>query len=99
MKMEDFDVLITDLDYKKLQCDILELLGVPYLSKATEANAKRVVEVGEAIIYGESYRTIFPCIINTGAKTYWVFLSWTQVLQQHFSQSRLYLLLGNTDLN
>jgi len=42
MKTEDFDVLITDLNHQKLESDLSEILGVPYLSKVTEADAKKV---------------------------------------------------------
>jgi hypothetical protein len=64
VKAEDFDVLLTDPNHEKLQTGDSEILGVSYLSNATETDAKRVVEVGEAILDGQTYRIIFPCVVT-----------------------------------
>ncbi|KAH0609461.1 uncharacterized protein H6S33_012947 [Morchella sextelata] len=41
----DYDVLITDIKHETLETTIAEELGIPYLSKATDAQAEEVVEV------------------------------------------------------
>jgi hypothetical protein len=43
MAMVSFDVLIKDFKYETLETTITEQFGVSYLSKATEAEANRVV--------------------------------------------------------
>jgi hypothetical protein len=69
----DFDVLISDLNHQKLETELSDILGVPYLSRASEEDVKKVVEVGEAIVVGPSFRTIFPCVVEVGGKALWIF--------------------------
>jgi len=45
---KDYDVLITDIQRETLEKKIAEELGIPYLSKATESDAKKVIEVGDS---------------------------------------------------
>jgi hypothetical protein len=47
----DYDFSITDISHQTLETAIAEELGIPYLSKATESDAKEVVEVGQGYIY------------------------------------------------
>jgi len=60
----DYDVLITDISHKTLETRIAEELGIPYLSKATEFDAKKVVEVSEGYIYGDTFRPIVPFVVS-----------------------------------
>ncbi len=70
---EDFDVLITDVNDEKLRSEIAEAVGIQYLAKATEADANKVLEIGQGVIYGKKLRTIFPCVVRNKDKAHWVF--------------------------
>ena len=70
---KDYDVLITDIDSKKLRSEIAEVIGIPYLAKASEADANKVVEIGHGIVYGPKFRSILPCIVSRHGKSHWVF--------------------------
>jgi hypothetical protein len=73
MNSNDYDVLITDIDNKKMRSEISEAVGIQYLVKATEADANKVVEVGHGYVYGPKFRTIFPCVVSHDDKAHWVF--------------------------
>ena len=70
---KDFDVLITDIDNKKLRSEVAEVVGIQYLAKATEAEANKVVDIGHAYIFGHNSCTIFPCVVSYAGKSHWVF--------------------------
>jgi hypothetical protein len=70
---EDFDVLISDMNHNNLRSDVAELIGMPYLGKATTDEANKVVDVGHGIVYGRKLRPILPCIVSSNDKAYWVF--------------------------
>lgn len=61
----DYDVLISDIDHKVLGMTIAKELGIPCLSKATEADAQQVVQVGEGYIhgFGLKFRAIAPFVV------------------------------------
>lgn len=71
----DYDVLITDISHQTLETTIAEELGIPYLSKATESDAKEVVEMGEGYIHGETVRPIVPFVVSRRDEARWVFSS------------------------
>ena len=70
---DDFDVLISDVKHKTLATSIAEQVGVPYLSKPTEADAKEVVKVANGYIYGPKDRTIIPFVVTHKEESRWVF--------------------------
>ena len=72
---DDFDVLITDVTDEILRTEIAELVGIPYLEKATQAEAKKILDVGRGFLYGDNYRPIFPCVVSREDlnKAHWVF--------------------------
>ncbi|KAH0609470.1 uncharacterized protein H6S33_012956 [Morchella sextelata] len=69
----DYDVLITDVKHETLETTVAEELGIPYLSKATEADAKEVVQVGNGYIYGRKFSAIIPFVVSHGDESRWVF--------------------------
>jgi hypothetical protein len=70
---KDYDVLLTDITDNMLRIDIAEIVGIPYLDKATEGDANKLVEIGHGILYGQRLRTIFPCVVTFLDKAHWVF--------------------------
>ena len=64
MDPKDFDVLITDIGHHTLENEISEVIGVPYLTSATNFTANTKAKIGEAIIYGRNLPTIVPCVVN-----------------------------------
>jgi hypothetical protein len=70
---EDYDVLFTDIKHETLETMIAEEVGIPYLSKATVADAKEVVKVGTGYIHGKKRRTIVPLIVGRREEARWVF--------------------------
>lgn len=66
--------MITDISHQTLETTIAEELGIPYLSKATESDAKEVVEVGEGYIHGETFRPIVPFVVSRRDEARLVFL-------------------------
>jgi hypothetical protein len=75
----DYDVSITVISHQTLETTIAEEVGIPYLSKATETDAKVVVQVGDGFIRGPKKRTIVPLVVTHQDEARWVFLSWTAV--------------------
>ena len=69
----DYDVLITDMSDNTLRTEISELLGVPYLKKATKDEANKKIELSTAITYGTMYRMVFPCVVSSKDNARWVF--------------------------
>ena len=70
---KDFDVLITDMDNQKLRSEVAELIGIPYLEKTTKNEANNKVDLGHGIVYGNKFRTIFPCVVGLNDEARWVF--------------------------
>ena len=74
---EDHGVIITDMsDYTTnymLQTEIAELLGVPYLQKATKDEANKKIEIATGIIYGTKFRMVFPYVVSFEDNARWVF--------------------------
>ena len=66
----DYDVLLSDVDHKKLQTEIAEMVGIPYHAKATAEDANKVVKIGDCFIW--NFRTIFPAV-GKGSQAHWVF--------------------------
>jgi hypothetical protein len=69
---KDFDVF-TDVNDEKLRSEISEAVGIQYLAKATEADANKVLAIGQGVVYGKKLRTIFPCVVRNKDKAHWVF--------------------------
>ena len=76
---KDYDVLIKDMSDNKLRTEIAELLGVPYLQKATEDEANKKIEIATGMTYstsivdGAKFRTVFPCVVSFEDNARWVF--------------------------
>ena len=68
-----YDVLLSDINDNMLRSDVAEIVGIPYLSKATKDDARKMVGIGHGIIYGETGRLIFPTPVSFLDKAYWVF--------------------------
>ncbi|PWW77164.1 hypothetical protein C7212DRAFT_315168 [Tuber magnatum] len=69
----DYDVLITDVNHETLETTIAEKLGLPYLSEATEADARDEVIVCIGCIYGQRFRAIVPFVVGREGEARWVF--------------------------
>lgn len=69
----DFDVLFTDVTDSTLRSEVAEVVGMPYLQRANEAEANEVVITGQGFIYGSKYRMIFPCVVSFKSRAHWVF--------------------------
>ena len=73
----DHDVIITDMsDYTSdnmLRTEIAELLGAPYLQKATKDEANKKIEIATGIIYGTKFRMVFPLVVSFKDNARWVF--------------------------
>jgi len=75
---KDYDVLITDMNENKLRTEIAELLGVPYLQKATKDEANKKIEIATGITYDTKtydpkFRIVFPCVVSFEDNARWVF--------------------------
>ena len=70
---KDYDVLISDVKHETLETKVAEELGIPYLSKAAESQARVVVQVGTGYIYGPQYRPIVPFVVSHKGEALWVF--------------------------
>ena len=70
---EEFDVWITDMDEEKLRSEVAELIGIPYLEKASQNEANNKVGLGHGIVYGKYLRVVFPCVVALENKAHWVF--------------------------
>jgi hypothetical protein len=67
-----FDALVSDVNEKTLQTEVSKVFGIDYLAKASEDDAKRVVDTIDGYLYGEGRRAMVPCVIRNGDKAYWV---------------------------
>lgn len=56
-------------------------IGIPYLSKVTMAEAKRVVKGCTGYIYGTQKRTIFPLPVAYGEEARWIYFLYLNRLQ------------------
>jgi len=72
MELNNYDVLITDVNEETLRTEISKVFGIDYLAKATEDDAKREVDVMNGYLYGEGRHAMFPCVVSNGNKAYWV---------------------------
>lgn len=70
---DDYDVLISDVTHQTLDTTIAEELGVPYLGKATTADAEERVRMADGYIYGPNDRTIIPLVVTHKEVARWVF--------------------------
>jgi len=68
-----YDVLITDINDNTLRSNISDFIGIPYLREATKDDANKKVQIGHSFIYGQNFRTIFPCVVSYEDKAHWVF--------------------------
>lgn len=62
-----------DINHQTLETTIAEELGIPYLSRAGEAEAKALVEVGDGYIHGSKSRAVVPFIVGHQDEARWVF--------------------------
>ena len=71
----DYDVLLTDMDFDTLKTEISEVGGIPYLQKATKYDAEEIVEEGIAMIFGTKKRVIFPAVVKNAKKdkAHWIY--------------------------
>ncbi|CUS15086.1 unnamed protein product [Tuber aestivum] len=69
----DYDVLITDVNHETLKTAIAKQLGVPYLSEATEADAREVVCACTGFFYGQKFRPIVPFAVGLKGEARWVY--------------------------
>lgn len=70
---EDYNVLISDIKHQRLETTIARELGIPYLSRVREAEAKVKVKVGNGYIRGLTDRAIVPFIVGHKDEARWVF--------------------------
>ncbi|KAG0131847.1 hypothetical protein HOY82DRAFT_669792 [Tuber indicum] len=71
---KDYDILIPDIDVRKLKNGIADVAGIPYHSPATREEADAVVKIGDCFFYGPNLRIIFPAIVSSPeGKAHWVF--------------------------
>lgn len=70
---KDYDVLLSDADDAKLRTDIADVVGITYLSEATEEDAHKMAEVGECYLWGLKIRTLFPTVVRINDHAFWVF--------------------------
>ena len=83
---EDYDILIPDIDVRKLKNGIADVAGIPYHSPATKEEADAVVKIGDCFLYGPNLRIFFPAIVSSPeGKAHWVFFL------VNFSSSLTYL--------
>ena len=61
---KDYGVLISDVEFETLEEKIAEELAILYLPKATELQAKEVVQVGNGYICGSKSRPIVPFVVD-----------------------------------
>ena len=65
--------MISEVDNRTLRSEISERLGIPYLGKATEDGASRVVKYIDSYLYGYKSHPILPCVASSSSETRWVF--------------------------
>ena len=70
---KDKNLSIGDIEHGTLETTIAEEIGIPYLSKATEADGNDIVLVGTGYIHGERRHTIVPFIVKHQSESRWVF--------------------------
>jgi hypothetical protein len=70
---KDYDVLLSDVDKDTLHTDISKVVGIPYLKEATKDEADKVAREINGVLYGESFRMIFPCVLSAKDTARWVF--------------------------
>lgn len=72
---DPFDVLITDVTDDILRTEIAEVVGVPYLGKASLEEADKLMDMGQGFLFGDNSRPIFPCVVRLPEqeRAYWVF--------------------------
>ena len=72
LKLNNYDVLVTDINEKTLRTEISKVFGIDYLGKATEDDAKREVDAINGYLYGDGRRPMVPCVVSKGNKARWV---------------------------
>lgn len=72
-ELNDYDVLFPDIKHETLETMVAEILGLPYLSEATETEAKTPVRVAHGYTHGRYGRTIFPLVVTYKDEARWVF--------------------------
>ena len=70
--LDNYDVLISDIDEKVLRNEVSRLFGIDYLAKATEDDAKRDINAVNGYLYGQARRLIVPFVVRNGDESYWV---------------------------
>jgi hypothetical protein len=72
LELNNYDVLITDIDEETLRNEISRHFGIDYLAKATEDDARRDIDAINGYLYGEGRRAMVPCVVSNGNKAHWV---------------------------
>jgi hypothetical protein len=72
LELNNYDVLITDIDEEILRNEISRYFGIDYLAKATEDDARRDIDAINGYLYGEGRRAMVPCVVSNGNKAHWV---------------------------
>lgn len=72
---QDYDSLITDVDYSVLHEEISTLGGIPYLQEATKFDAVKKFKEATAMVFGPAHRIIFPAVVHNADKdkAHWVY--------------------------
>lgn len=82
-----------------MESTIADELSIPYFSKATEADAKEVVQVAEGYIYGLHKRIIVPFVVVNGKEACWgdffIVAPWTYLSVQVKTALLMKALIGN----
>ena len=65
VELEDsYDVLISDVWDGILRSELSDIIGIPYLQKATKNEASTIVEKLEGPIFPPHLRMVFPCVVG-----------------------------------
>jgi len=72
LELNSYDVLVPDLNDNKLRTEISKVIGIDYLAEATEDDAHRRVDAIDGYLYGNTLRSMVPCVVTNGVKPYWV---------------------------
>ena len=72
LELNNYDVLIMDLNETALRTEVSKVFSIDYLAKATEDDAKREVDIINGYLYGAGRRAMVPCVVSYGNKAYWV---------------------------
>jgi len=69
----DYGVVISGITDAKLRTDIAEVVGIKYLTRASQEEADKVIDVGDCYIFGPKSRLIFPAVVSLEGNHHWIF--------------------------